>query len=164
MALIARNGQGIGTSPFSKWAANVERMVEGNANECNRINSLIENLYEKMDEHSGMFLNNEGSGLYRLQSVFNHSCEPNAEVQFPHNDNTLVVKAKHDIQPGEEIFNCYLDECIQSRSRHTRIKFIREHYLFTCKCTKCQRQINDPDVTSEEEESESDSDMTCDSQ
>ena len=31
----------------------------------------------------------------------NHSCEPNAEVTFPFNNSTLVLKALHSIQPGE---------------------------------------------------------------
>ena len=31
----------------------------------------------------------------------NPSCEPNAEVTFPHNNSTLVLKALHDIKEGE---------------------------------------------------------------
>lgn len=33
--------------------------------------------------------------------VGNHSCEPNAEVTFPYNNSTLVLKALHTIQRGE---------------------------------------------------------------
>jgi len=36
---------------------------------------------------AGMFLNCEGSGLYVTQSKCNHSCSPNAEVCFLHNNN-----------------------------------------------------------------------------
>ena len=43
----------------------------------------------------------EGSGLYTLQSTCNHSCEPNAEVTFPNNNNTLAVKALQDITSGQ---------------------------------------------------------------
>lgn len=31
-----------------------------------------------------------------------------------------------------------------------------ENYLFVCKCIKCEAQIGDPDVTSDEEEDEDD--------
>ena len=31
----------------------------------------------------------------------NHSCEPNAEVTFPYNNSTVVVKALRPIASGE---------------------------------------------------------------
>ena len=37
------------------------------------------------------------------------------------------------------------------RSRHSRQKHLREHYLFTCSCQLCVQQADDPDVTSDEE-------------
>lgn len=157
LALVARNGQGIGTNAFSKWAENVERLVANNAGELATINTMIDQLYQRMDEVTGLtFLNNEGSGLYRLQSGVNHSCEPNAQVTFPNNNNRLVLQALRNIEPGEEITICYLDECMQSRSRHTRRKYLLENYLFTCTCTKCEAQAADPDVTSDEEEDDDD--------
>ncbi|PRD21399.1 UNVERIFIED_CONTAM: smyd5 [Trichonephila clavipes] len=48
-----------------------------------------------------------------------------------------------------EIIVCYLDECNRNRSRHSRIKLLRENYLFSCTCPKCESQINDEDITSE---------------
>lgn len=168
LSLISRHSQGIGTSSFSKWAENCEAYVANNAPECARINQLIETLFNKMDDVSGPFLNCEGSGLYSLSSLINHSCVPNSEVRFPHNNNLLVVKAIDNIDPGEEISICYLDECMQSRSRHSRVKYLQENYFFTCKCSKCQSQLNDPDVTSEEESSSEDDkfsddeEMNCD--
>lgn len=33
-----------------------------------------------------------------------------------------------------------------------------ENYLFVCHCTKCEDQINDPDVTSDEDEEEMEED------
>lgn len=35
---------------------------------------------------------------------------------------------------------------------------LMENYLFVCRCTKCEDQINDPDVTSDEDEEEMDED------
>lgn len=68
----------------------------------------------------GEFLNNEGSGLYSIQSSINHSCEPNAEVAFPNSNYKLAVRSVEDIEPGDEICISYLDECILLRSRHSR--------------------------------------------
>ena len=74
---------------------------------------------------AGTFMNNEGSGLYALQSTCNHSCEPNAEVTFPYSNSTLAVKATKSIKSGEEIFISYVDECCLERSRHSRQKELR---------------------------------------
>ena len=96
-------------------------------------------------------MNNEGSGLYVLQSSINHSCSPNATVEFPHSNSSLVVRACRDIRQDEEICIAYLDECHLERSRHSRQKALSSLYLFACKCDKCQQQVGDPDVTSEED-------------
>lgn len=100
----------------------------------------------------GNFLNNEGVGLFALHSTCNHSCVPNAEAAFSHNNSRLSLLALQDIQPGEEILISYLDECDTSRSRHSRQKILAENYVFVCKCPKCEEQAQDEDVTSEEEE------------
>ena len=106
--------------------------------------------------HAGLqFLDNEGSGLYRLQSLLNHSCEPNAKVEFPFNNHDLVVNALRKIEPGEQILISYLDECDLNRSRHSRRKALSENYVFLCCCTKCAKEeAEDPGVKSEEEMSE----------
>ena len=170
LALIFRHGQSIGTNPFSKWAENAERLVASNPAKCEEINKLVEQLFEKMDQKSGLqFINNEGSGLYATSFHIRHSCDPNSELCFPHNNHVLQVKATTSIEPGEEITVCYLDECMQSSSRHTRVKYLQENYSFTCHCRKCESQIGQPDVTSDEEEEDSsdgevysDDDMNCD--
>lgn len=33
-----------------------------------------------------------------------------------------------------------------------------ENYLFVCRCIKCEGQVNDPDVTSDEDEEDMDED------
>ena len=76
---------------------------------------------------------------------------PNAVVEFPYSNSTLVLKATRDIQPEEEICIAYLDECVLERSRHSRQKALSSLYLFICQCNKCFSQVDDPDVTSEED-------------
>lgn len=122
------------------------------------------------------FLNNEGSALYSIESKSNHSCTPNAQATFPNSNHNLHLVATEDIQCGkftsnvlvlgdknykhtnylcylgEEICISYLDDCLLSRSRHSRQKELRENYLFNCTCQKCEEQKGDPDVTSDEED------------
>ncbi|XP_060525378.1 histone-lysine N-trimethyltransferase SMYD5 [Cylas formicarius] len=155
LALIGTNGQGVGTSPFSQWTSRAldQNLLE---NEHLALEKLIDYVYEAMDTHSGSFLNNEGVALYVLQSACNHSCTPNAEVCFLHNNHRLSLVALKDIEVDEEICISYLDECSLNRSRHSRTKQLMENYLFACNCPKCQAEAGDPDVTSEEEMSDSD--------
>ncbi|XP_073240425.1 protein-lysine N-trimethyltransferase SMYD5-like [Porites lutea] len=155
MALIGTNGQGIGTSSLNIYVSNLENLSDISEDERQALDIYIDQLYEEMDKVSGQFLNCEGSGLYALQSSCNHSCEPNAEVTFPFNNSTLVLKALHSIQPGEEIVICYLGECDRDRSRHSRQRLLRENYLFTCTCPKCESEAGHPDVTSSEDEDDS---------
>lgn len=153
LALIGTNGQGIGTSSFADW---VRRVSELDLAETQResVDLLIDNLYNKLDEVVGSFLNNEGSALYIRQSKINHSCSPNAECRFPHSNNVLVLTATRDIKAEEEICISYLDECALERSRHSRQKMLSENYLFHCQCLKCESQVDDPDITSEEDDSD----------
>ncbi|XP_053670061.1 histone-lysine N-trimethyltransferase SMYD5 [Anopheles nili] len=157
VALVGTNGQGIGTSSFGDWVKNVSA-CEINEAERKSVDDLIDDLYSKMDDAVGSFLNNEGSALYIMQSKVNHSCAPNAESVFPYSNHVLALKATRDIEPGEEISISYLDECNLERSRHSRQKALREYYLFICQCEKCESQIHDPDETSDEEEDD-DEDM-----
>ena len=94
----------------------------------------------------GSFLNSEGSALYALQSVCNHSCDPNAMPSFPHSNFQLVMCAVRDIAPGDEILISYLDDCVLERSRHSRHKILRYSiqlynfilffFLSVCTCQK----------------------------
>lgn len=126
-AIIGTNGQGIGTSPFAEWVKNVSDLKLSD-DERIAVESLIDDLYQKLDEVTGLqFLNNEGSALYVTQSKINHSCVPNAVITFPSSDHTLSLMALSDIKAGDEITISYLDECSVDRSRHSRQKV---HFRF----------------------------------
>lgn len=155
IALIGTNAQGIGTSAFSRWVKNVSSM-ELPVDDRIYIDKLIDGIYDRMEEVVGSFLNNEGSGLYIRQSKVNHSCVPNAIVDFPYSNHVLVLKATRCIQPGQEICISYLDECSLERSRHSRQKALNSLYLFICRCAKCEWQAGEPDVTSEESDMDDD--------
>ncbi|XP_012283489.1 SET and MYND domain-containing protein 5 [Orussus abietinus] len=151
LALIGTNGQGIGTSAFGCWVKNVSAL-EMPRDERIQVDKLIDRIYNDMEEVVGSFLNNEGSGLYVLQSAINHSCVPNAIIEFPYSNSTLVLKAMRDIQPDEEICITYLHTCSLERSRHFRQKALSSYYLFVCRCDKCLKQADDPDVTSSDDD------------
>ncbi|KAK2572429.1 Histone-lysine N-trimethyltransferase SMYD5 [Acropora cervicornis] len=136
VALIGTNGQGIGTSSLSIYFHNLENLADVSQDERQALDLFIDQLYEEMDRG-------------------NHSCEPNAEVTFPYNNSTLALKALCSIQPEEEIVICYLGECDRERSRHSRQRLLRENYLFSCACAKCECQAGEPEVISSEDEEES---------
>ncbi|OON15609.1 hypothetical protein X801_08584, partial [Opisthorchis viverrini] len=142
LCMLGRNGQGIATSAFSLWAREIDQLISGTGDEqqISGLNALLADIYEAMDNHVGSFLDNEGVGLYEYQSLINHSCEPNAAVQFSGANSCLSVITLKPIGEGEEVTISYLDECQQSRSRHSRRKFLSSNYLFWCDCAKCNRE------------------------
>ncbi|XP_055639300.1 histone-lysine N-trimethyltransferase SMYD5 [Toxorhynchites rutilus septentrionalis] len=158
LAMVGTNGQGIGTSSFADWVRNVSEM-DLTEKQRKSVDVLIDNLYTKLDDVVGSFLNNEGSALYSNQSKVNHSCAPNAECRFPYSNNVLALTTVRDIRKGEEICISYLDECSLERSRHSRQKKLLENYLFLCQCDKCEMQVNDADETSDDEDEEEDEEM-----
>lgn len=151
LALVGTNGQGVGTSAFSRWVRNVTALEMPDAQRIH-VDKMIDKIYDDMDEAVGTFLNNEGTGLYKVQSSMNHSCVPNVIIEFPHSNSTLAVKALRDIRAGEELCISYLDECELERSRHSRQKSLKSLYLFICQCEKCLSQADDPEETSSDED------------
>jgi len=158
---IGRNGQGVGTSPFAVWVANVEKLEIG-AEEKETILAIVDVLYEEMDKVVGHFLDNEGSALYPIQSLVNHSCIANTDVRFPDKNHKVGLVAVKDIEPGEEITISYLDLGDLSRSRYSRNKYLQDHYLFTCTCAKCESQLDEDDATSEDDDSMTESEEEMD--
>lgn len=158
--LVGTNGQGIGTTSVGEWAKRVGNLEENLSEEDKKkLEQAIDDMYMKMDDFSGQFLNVEGSGLYSQQSKINHSCQPNCEIVFPQSNHVLQVVALRDIAAGEEVTISYLDECMLSRSRHSRQKVLKENYIFVCECEKCSfEKLSQKDETSSEEEEDDDDD------
>ena len=77
-------------------------------------------------------LNEIGVSIYVLESVFDHSCDPNAAPVFDGID--LEIRALRDISSSEKITISYLD---LKASREARQKTLEEQYYFTCSCPKC---------------------------
>uniref|UniRef100_A0A5K3FQA9 SET domain-containing protein n=1 Tax=Mesocestoides corti TaxID=53468 RepID=A0A5K3FQA9_MESCO len=166
MCLIGRNGQGIGTSSLGTWGKVAEAVVKarGDPDEEKQFSDFLDLLYEQLDETAGEFLNVEGVGLYELQSQINHSCEPNTCVRFESGNSELSIVAKSAISaPGTEVTICYFDECMLLRGVHSRRKYLREHYVFLCECTRCVREMQtsgEGSTTTDEEEEEEEEAMS----
>ncbi|XP_026819908.1 SET and MYND domain-containing protein 5 [Rhopalosiphum maidis] len=149
LALIGTNGQGVGTSVFHQWTNNCKKHLSSNQLEL--FEQFIDNTYEAMEQVVGVdFLDNEGSALFQEHSSINHSCFPNAASVFDGN-HVLRLVAIRMIEPGDEINTSYIAPCELDHSRHTRQKYLQENYVFTCRCIKCEEQINEPDVTSDDD-------------
>lgn len=160
LCLLGRNGQGVATSSFSLWAKGVQMLV-ASANdpfEISRFDRILSELYTAMENHSGVFLDVEGVGLYDYQRLLNHSCSPNAVVQFTGANSRLAVVALQPIQPDEEVTISYLESCQQARSRHSRRKILSANYLFWCECPSCEAEKFPAGSVSETSEDETDSD------
>ncbi|KYF41096.1 putative histone lysine methyltransferase, SET [Toxoplasma gondii ARI] len=76
-----------------------------------------------------------GVGLFRAVSMTNHSCWPNAEVDYPFLTNAAQVTALRDIAEKEEILLSYIDESLPLAERQ---RLLKSHYKFTCGCQRCQ--------------------------
>lgn len=78
-------------------------------------------------------LNEIGSALYIAESVFDHSCTPNAAPVF--NGMYLEIRSIKEINEEEPISINYVD---LKDNRESRQKRLREQFYFVCQCTRCR--------------------------
>ncbi|KAI8952396.1 hypothetical protein F4801DRAFT_229674 [Xylaria longipes] len=77
-----------------------------------------------------------GIGFDPLICSANHSCDPNACLIF--NQPGHEIRALRPIKAGEEVFIKYVEVTNPFSVRQAELK---ENYLFTCRCTKCQKGV-----------------------
>lgn len=92
----------------------------------------------------------EGTGLFPLQAMLNHSCEPNVTLlksgRQDESDGRIVATLARDVAQGEELTNSYIDLTLALEARQRELL----EYGFTCRCPKCLReeaQAQAPPVT-----------------
>ncbi|XP_044740505.1 SET and MYND domain-containing protein 5 [Chrysoperla carnea] len=146
-ALLGTNCQGIGTNAVTRWYNRVQDFLKTNTTiseeEKDRFETSIDKLYyEDFENATGSdFLDNEGSGLFKKQSLINHSCTPNAEVCFLNDNFQLSIRALKDIECEEEICISYLPPCqLEDSDREERQETLSENYLFICRCSRCETE------------------------
>ena len=76
-----------------------------------------------------------GLGLYVPQSIFDHSCVPNALRS--HNGAIFTIRAAQEIDTDRE--NVFISYAVNSMhdTRETRMKSLRNDYFFECTCRLC---------------------------
>ena len=92
---------------------------------------------EEEEEKLGFF---DGTGLYSLACMMNHSCEPNIRVLYPEDGKgrgEARMVAMRPIKEGDELQISYIEE---SWPRSRRQEELEKGYGFTCVCSKCRRQ------------------------
>jgi len=77
-----------------------------------------------------------GTGCFTQFAMINHSCTPNAIIQFTAGDadRRMIVRAIRNIERDEEITVSYIDVM---QSTQKRQKILQEMYGFRCRCSRC---------------------------
>ncbi|XP_010538974.1 PREDICTED: histone-lysine N-methyltransferase ASHR1 [Tarenaya hassleriana] len=83
----------------------------------------------------------QGTGLFPLISIINHSCLPNAVLGFE--GRIAVVRAMVHIPKESEVTISYIET---AGSTMTRQKALKEQYLFSCKCVRCDKMGQPDDI------------------
>jgi hypothetical protein len=104
-----------------------------------------------------MTLEQIGVGIYPLAATMNHDCMPNTILAFSKKGVTL--RANCDIEAGTEVDTLYspslmiLTELTHQLttsyidtllSRAERVKYLKHHYFFDCKCKSCNADYSPP--------------------
>lgn len=82
-------------------------------------------------------------------SRFNHSCRPNAIVQWNEDQGVQVLRAIKPIELDEEICISYLGEDIME-PRKVRLEKLRSSFGFQCWCASCKKADPESDERLEE--------------
>jgi hypothetical protein len=81
-----------------------------------------------------------GSALYLMPSMLNHSCDPNVDAVWIDGDATLTLRARRDVDEGEQLTITYIDADSPVSARRQRL----EHaYGFVCACERCVEEAED---------------------
>ncbi|KYQ94027.1 hypothetical protein DLAC_04299 [Tieghemostelium lacteum] len=88
---------------------------------------------DEFDDEEEIFPSFDGFGIFGLQAMVNHSCEPNVTVVFSDKDNRAYIKALRKIEANEELTHSYIDESEPYDDRQKELIT----YGFVCTCPKC---------------------------
>merc|ERR1712137_984076 len=77
-----------------------------------------------------------GTGLFPSVARLNHSCAPNAKIDFPSNSAQLVATSLQPLVAGQELCISYIRK---DQDVHTRRRQLLE-YGFVCQCERCAQE------------------------
>lgn len=82
----------------------------------------------------------QGSALFGLASMLNHSCEPCLDVQWPRNSAAIAFRAARDVAAGEQLTISYIPP---EQPVAQRQQALHQGYGFWCRCSKCVEELGD---------------------
>lgn len=109
--------------------------VESGESDDDDVFSNLKSIIEQ-DGEDNVFPPLDGTAFYLLTCRINHSCEPNAKVNYTCTKEEglkLQMNALRDIQRGEEILQSYIDQNMTTIERQEALA----DYGFKCTCNKC---------------------------
>ena len=77
-----------------------------------------------------------GMGVFLAPSIVDHSCQPNAEVEFK--GNRLVMRSLVD-RKEKNIDNVYFSYISEEDSVKRR-QYLQKYFFFDCQCQKCAEE------------------------
>ena len=124
-------------SPVEAYFLAVDDLPNGEEKAC--VSAVSGPLLDALDvAYSTPF---EGTGLFPLQAMLNHDCEPNVtllkEEGQEERDGRVVARLTRDVEAGEELCNAYVDVSLPVRRRRRELR----EYGFECTCARCEREL-----------------------
>eukprot|EP01064_Diplonema_japonicum_P010715 TRINITY_DN17953_c0_g1_i1.p1 TRINITY_DN17953_c0_g1~~TRINITY_DN17953_c0_g1_i1.p1 ORF type:complete len:393 (+),score=62.96 TRINITY_DN17953_c0_g1_i1:37-1215(+) len=126
-------------SPFGRYLVWLE--------EKGHVNQLLGGIYdwrasEPTDVSNELYYSAKAQGIYSTHAVTNHSCAPNAEVQYTEGmDEGLHMVAVRNISKGDEVTISYI-LLPDDMGLAERQAYLLNHYRFSCTCERCEREKN----------------------
>jgi len=77
-----------------------------------------------------------GTALFATVARMNHSCAPNAKIEFPSNSARLSAIALSPLSPGDEMSISYIRQEADVKERKQQLL----EYGFVCSCERCLRE------------------------
>eukprot|EP01133_Synstelium_polycarpum_P010796 gene10796-12580_t len=88
------------------------------------------------EEEEEVFPPFDGYGMFGLQAMVNHNCEPNCFVQFVQGNSYAHIRALKPIKAGEELWHSYIEESNPFEEREQDLIT----YGFQCDCRLCNQE------------------------
>ena len=105
-----------------------------NLNSCRIKSGVIQNLSEKETPIIPISENSIGTGIYIKTSMLNHSCDPNAILEF--SNGIVFLRAMKNIKMGDEITISY-GPLYAQMGWQNRQNILLEGWGFQCMCQVC---------------------------
>jgi hypothetical protein len=123
----------------------IEQAVD-DSNSESKVNGNEEEEEEDEDDEplmpwDGLILPVDGTGMFPIASIMNHSCAPNAKLTYEINEEgnlVAAVVALRNVAEGEEIVHSYIPD-VEYVDLEQRKEALVD-YQFTCLCPRCRSE------------------------